>query len=133
MPFGVFLEIRDLRLLLRSAEMDPDKEGGNKHCHAQNRFEEILHVFKPHTAFSFWLNGAKKSTPKSPGRIRIYTRRHNYLRIHQASTWLLCERTFNAMYSRIPPLPRRERIEVRGIGEASPSQKCSRCFAASVI
>jgi hypothetical protein len=30
MPFGVFLEIRDLRLLLRFAKMDPDEEGGNK-------------------------------------------------------------------------------------------------------
>jgi hypothetical protein len=53
--FRIFLEIRDLGLFLRFAELNAHKEGGNNCGYNENAFEEIFHRSMPRIAsvFSF--------------------------------------------------------------------------------
>ena len=54
--FGVFLEIRDLGLFLRLAELKAHKEGGNNCGYNENALEEIFHRSMPRSAYVFCFN-----------------------------------------------------------------------------
>jgi hypothetical protein len=54
-PFGIFLEIRDLGLFLRLAELKTHKEGGNKRGYNENALEKIFHLSMPHNTYVFSL------------------------------------------------------------------------------
>jgi hypothetical protein len=52
-PFGVFLEIRNLGLFLRLAQPNAEKEGADDGGYEKNAFEEIFHRSMPRTARLF--------------------------------------------------------------------------------
>jgi len=60
--FGVFLEIRDLGLFLRLAELKAHEEGGNNCGYNENAFKEIFHRSMPRIANIFSLKRKKMST-----------------------------------------------------------------------
>jgi hypothetical protein len=66
MRFGVFLEIRDLGLLLRFAELHADKERGDKRGYDENALEEIFHRSMPRSTYVFSLKEESLSTGIPP-------------------------------------------------------------------
>jgi hypothetical protein len=57
-----FLEIRDLGLFLRLAELEADKKGGDNGGYNQNALEEIFHRSVPRSAWLFSFMRKKMST-----------------------------------------------------------------------